>query len=110
MNTAHISAVAGQFIDTFDNGAHQVIDAWREGGERIAAAVGERWDSAFEQSKPQLTAETRRNATHAKKVFAGYYHKGVELSASGAEVAVNTVVQVARVAVDRAATWQQSRA
>ena len=110
MKNAQFSDVANQWIDGFDSTAHQVIGAWREGGERLGQAARERWDSAFKQSSPELSAETRRNAAHARKVFAGYYNKGVALSTGGAEVAVDTIVQSARTAIERAATWQQSRA
>ena len=110
MNSTPITTVATHLIDGFDNTAHTLLDAWRDGHERLGAAAKERWDTAFEQSKPQLTAETRKNATHAQKVFAGYYNRGFELAAGGATVAVDTVVQAARVAVERAANWQQARA
>ena len=114
MNTQQFSTVAAQVIDGFDTTAHQAIGVWRQGGTRLADFAGQRWDGAFEQASPKLTAETRRNATHAKKVFAGYYGKGLQLSTSGAQVAVDTLVQAARGAVDRAVTWQdgqkQSRA
>jgi hypothetical protein len=110
MKNADFSTVASQVIDGIDTNAQKAIEAWREGGERLAEFAGAHWDTAFKQASPKLTAETRRNATHAKKVFAGYYTKGVALTASGAEVAVQTVVQAARTAVDRAASWQQTRA
>jgi hypothetical protein len=110
MNTANLTTVATKVIDGFDTAAHQAIGFWREGGDRLAELAADRWETAFEQSKAQLSAETRRNATHAKKVFAGYYSKGLQVSTSGAEVAVDTVVQAAREAVQRAAVWQQSRA
>jgi hypothetical protein len=113
MNTqysAQFAAVADKVIDGFDTTAHHLIDAWRDGSERIASAAQERWDSAFEASKPQLSAETRKNATHARKVIGGYYTKGTQLAAGGAAVAVDTMVQAARVAVERAASWPQARA
>jgi hypothetical protein len=107
MTTTHISAAAHQWIDGFDTGAHQAIGLWRESADRLGAAARERWDTAFRQSSPELSAETRRNAAHARKVFAGYYNKGIALSTGGAEVAVDTLVQAARTAVERAAGWQQ---
>jgi len=110
MKTEQFSTVAEQLIDGFDTGAHQVIGAYREGGERLAQAAKARWDAALRQSGPKLSPETRKNALHARKVIGGYYSRGVQLSAVGAEVAVDTVVQAARVAVQRAAHWQQSRA
>jgi hypothetical protein len=110
IDTNQFTSVASQWIDGFDTGAQRAIGAWRDGNERLGQVARERWDAALKQSSPQLSAETRRNAAHARKVFAVYYSKGVELSATGAEVAVGTLVQAARTAVDRAATWQQSRA
>jgi hypothetical protein len=114
MNTnqlpAQFAAVAGKAIDGFDTTAHHLIAAWRGGSERLGDAARERWDAAFEESRAQLSAETRRNASHARKVFGGYYTRGVELTAAGAGVAVDTMVQAARVAVERAVSWQQSRA
>jgi hypothetical protein len=104
------TTVATQLIDGFDHTAHQAIGLYRDGGERLAAAAKQRWDAALKESGPQLTAETRKNAIHAQKVFGGYYAKGIEMAASGAEVAVDTLVQAARGAVQRAATWQQTRA
>ena len=41
--------------------------------------------------------------SHAREVLAGVYAKGVVLSASGAEAAVDTLVEAARAAVDRVA-------
>jgi hypothetical protein len=110
MTAEKMTTTATQLIEGFDSNAHQFIAVWRDSSERLAAAARERWDAAFEQAKPQLSAETRKNAQHARKVFSGYYVKSVALATSGAEVAVDTLVQAARTAVDRAATWQQSRA
>jgi hypothetical protein len=110
MNTERIVSVAHQCIDGFGSTAHVAIDAWRDGGERLGQAAKSRWDAALKQSAPKLSPETRRNAAHAQKVLGGYYSRGVRLSAGGAEVAVDTLVQAARVAVDRAAAWQQARA
>jgi hypothetical protein len=110
MKAKDFSAVAATLIDGFDTTAHRAIDVWRDGGERLGQAAKQRWDAALKESSPQLSAETRKNAAHAQKVFGGYYTKGVALSASGAAVAVDTLVQAARVAVERAAGWQQTRA
>lgn len=110
MNTVHLSATAAQLIDGFDTHAHKAIGLWREGGDRLGELARARWDHAFAQSKPKLSPETQHNATRAQQAFAGYYARGVSLSASGAKVAVGSVVQAARVAVERAAAWQQSRA
>ena len=109
MTAEQITTAANQIIDGFDSNAHQFIGIWRDSSERLATAARERWDTAFEQSKDQLTAETRKNAQHARKVFSGYYAKSVDMATAGAEVAVDTLVQAARTAVERAASWQQAR-
>ncbi|MBC5767385.1 hypothetical protein [Ramlibacter albus] len=110
MNTEHITQFAHQVVDGFDTTAHTVIGAWKDGGERLGAIAKQRWDAALKESAPQLDAETKKNAQHARAVFGGYYTRGIELSAGGATVAVDTVVQVARTAIDRAAAWKQARA
>jgi hypothetical protein len=103
MDKQALSSTARQWIAGFDSNARLAIGAWREGGDRLGDVARERWDSAFEQAKPKLSPETRRNASHARDVFAGIYAKGIVLSAIGAEVAVETLVEAARAAVDRAA-------
>ena len=110
MTSTNFSAAAANVIDAFGTTAHSAIDAYREGGQRLGELAGQRWTSAFRKASPKLTAETRKNAAHAKKVIGGYYTKGVQLSASGAEVAVETVVQVASTAVERACAFAQQRA
>lgn len=110
MTSTQITTAATQLIDGFDAGAHQIIEACREGSDRLGAVARERWDVAFKASKAQLSAETRRNATHARDVFAGYYGKAVDMGTTGAEVAVETLVQAARTAVERATAWHQARA
>ena len=54
------------------------------------------------QASPQLSEETRKNATHARKVIGGYYTRGINLTAGGAQTAVDTLVQFAGSALQRA--------
>lgn len=103
MDKQALSSTARQWIAGFDSNAHRAIDAWRAGGERLGGVARERWDTAFAQARPKLSAETRRNATHAREVFADIYAKGIVLSAGGAQAAVETLVGAAHAAVDRAA-------
>jgi hypothetical protein len=110
MNTERITTLAYQAIDGFDATAHTLIDTYRTAGERLGVAARARWDAALKQSAAQLDAETKKNAQHARAVFGGYYTRHVQLVASGAEVAVDTVAQAARSAVERAAAWQAARA
>lgn len=110
MTTAAFTDTATQFLEAFGATAHGAIDAYRAGGDRLGELASSRWDTAFEQARPQLSAETRRNAANARKVFGRYYRQGLQLSASGAEVAVDTLVQAAGAALERAQAFHQARA
>jgi hypothetical protein len=94
-----IRRAAEQCIRGFDLGAHRAITGWRTGGDRLGRAARARWDRAFAESSPQLSAETRRNASHLRDVVARRYARGIELTAAGAERAVGTVVQAAQAAL-----------
>jgi hypothetical protein len=100
MQTETIRATAQHWIAGFDQGAHRAIAGWRTGADRLGAATRRRWDKAFAESSPQLSEETRRNASHFRDVFSGWYGRGVDLSATGAERAVTTLVDAAQAAVD----------
>jgi len=95
-------------LGRFGNFAHKAIEMYREGSERLAALAGERWDIAFEQAKPQLDAETRKNARHAKDVFSRYYTRAVAMSADGATVCVDTVVGVSISGIERVAAYKHA--
>jgi hypothetical protein len=103
MNTQAFTQTAGQAIEAFGTTAHSAIGACRAGGERLGEFAAARWDRAFAQARPQLSAQTRRNALNARKVFSRYYRQGLQLSTGGAEAAVDTLVQVAGKAIARAA-------
>ena len=95
-------------LGRFGNLAHQAIGLYREGGERLAALAGERWDAAFEQAGPQLDADTRKNATHARDVFSRYYTRAIALSADGARIAVDTVVDASIAGIERVAAYKHA--
>ncbi len=107
--TTTFTTAASQLVDAFGTTAHGAIDAARAGGERLGSFAAHRWDRAFREASPQLSAETRRNAANARKVFARYWRQGLDLSTTGAGRAVDTFVQVAGSAIERAEAWQQSR-
>jgi hypothetical protein len=99
MQDTQFASTARQFVAGFDTQAHRAIAGWRTGSERLGQAARERWDRAFADSKAQLSAETRRNASHFRDVVARNYALGVELSATGAERAVSTLVAAAQSAL-----------
>jgi hypothetical protein len=109
-NTERFAPAAEQWIQLFNAGAHRAVQAWRSGGEQLGGLARERWDSAFAASRAQLSKETQRNADRTRQAVAGCYAKGLELSTSGAETAVDTLVEAARGAVSRAEAWRAARA
>ncbi|MBC7602536.1 MAG: hypothetical protein H7255_07750 [Ramlibacter sp.] len=108
MHTDSFKTTASSFIASFGESAHNAIGIYRESGERLAGVVDQRWKAALKQSSPHLSAETKKNAAHAKHVVGGYYAKGLTLSADGAKVAVDTLVSAATSAVERAAALKQA--
>ena len=110
MKTTEFTSTATGLIDTFGENARKVIAAYREGGEHLGQLAEQRWKAALKEASPKLTPETRRNAAHAKAVFGGYYARSLQMSASGAEVVVKTLIEVATTAVERAAAFKQAHA
>lgn len=108
MDTTRFSATATALVGNFGNAAHNAIGLYREGGERLAQALDQRWKAALKESSPQLTAETRKNANRAHEVFNGYFTKGVALSADGALVVVDTLVGATVTAIERTAAFAQA--
>jgi len=103
MDTTRFTATAAQLVDAFGATAHTAIGACRAGGERLGELAARRWDRAFREASPQLSAQTRRNAAHARRVFARYWREGLQRSTDGADAAVDAVVQAAGQALRRAA-------
>jgi len=108
--TSSLTATAVQLLDAFGSTAHTAIAACRTGGERLGDFAARRWDRAFREASPQLSAETRRNAANARKVAARYWRQGLERSTGAAEAAVDTFVDAAAGAIRRAEAWQRTRA
>lgn len=109
MNTASFFTTATHLVDSAGSTAHAAIGAYRDGGERVAKLASSRWDRSFRQARTHLTPETRRNAAHARRVFGGYYTRGLHLSASGAATAVDTLMGAATTVLDRAAAAAMAR-
>ena len=97
-------------LGQFGNAAHQAIEFWREGAERIATLANERWDLAFEEAKSQLDVETRKNAKHFQDVVGGYWSRAVTMSSDGATIAVDTLVGAAIAGVERVADYAHAKA
>jgi hypothetical protein len=106
----NFTSAARTAFANFGTTAHKAIDLYREGGERLATLAGERWDTAFEQSKKDLDAETRKNARHAREVFGKYYERGLALSADGAGIAIDTFVGAWIAGIDRVDAYKHAKA
>lgn len=109
MQTQSFSATATDLVARFGSAAHDAIGAYREGGERLADTLEQRWKSALKETSPKLRPETRRNAARAQQAFSALYAKGLTLSADGAVVVVDTLVGATVVAIERAAALAQQR-
>ncbi|RZJ27175.1 MAG: hypothetical protein EOO54_00240 [Haliea sp.] len=102
MTAKNLSTVATELIETSGKTAHNVIKAYRAGGERVVTLLEQRWNRALRQSRPELSAETARNASAAQLAFSVYYTKGLMLSTEGAQYVVKQLVKVAEAGVERA--------
>ena len=102
MTAKNLSTVATELIETSGKTAHNVIKAYRAGGERVVSLIEQRWNSALRQSRPELSAETARNASAAQLAFSVYYTKGLMLTTDGAEYVVKQLVNLAGAGVERA--------
>lgn len=100
---AQITTQATDLITTLGQSAHKVIGAYRSGSEHLLSAAEQRWNRALKASSAELTAETRKNASHAQKVFSGYCAKGIALTADSATVVVDTLVGAALTTARKAA-------
>ena len=109
MNDNRITAAAAQFVEAFASTAHDALTPCVAAGERLAGFAAERWDHAFEQASPRLSAETRRNAANARQVFARCYRQGLERSGEGAARAVDAMVKAAGSAIERAEAFRSAR-
>jgi hypothetical protein len=109
MTRNDFSTTATRCVEAFGTAAHGAVDACRTGGDRLAGAAAATWDRAFAQARPQLSAETRRNAAHARKVAARYWRRGVTASTDAADRAVDVIVDVAALAITRAEALRTAR-
>jgi len=104
----NVSRVATGAIATFGTTSHKLIASAHAGGNHLNAAFTRRWNAALKESSPQLSAETRRNAAHAQKVFSGYCTRGLDLSAGGAKAVVDTLVSAALTTTERATAFAEA--
>jgi hypothetical protein len=67
MASPDFNTTASRCVQAFGSTAHDAIDACRAGGARLGRFAASRWDHAFEQARPQLSAETQRNAARTRR-------------------------------------------
>jgi hypothetical protein len=104
MSAKNLSTVATDMIATYGKTANNVIKAYRAGGELVVDMLEKRWNSAMRQSRPELSAETAKNASAARAAFTAYYTKGLDMTSDGAQQVVKQMVKVAEAGVERAAS------
>ena len=103
MTAKNLSAVTADLIECYGNTAKNVIDAYRAGGERVVEVLEKRWNTAFKESRSQLTKDVAKNASAAQLAFSVYYTKGLTQSTNGAEMVVTQLVKLAEAGVERVA-------
>lgn len=103
MQATNLSIITNDLIASYGNTAKNVIQAYRAGGDRMVDFLEQRWDSAFQESSPQLTAEVRKNALNAQKVLGSYYAKGVAMTTEGAESVVDKFIKFAADGIEQVA-------
>ena len=103
MRAKKLSTVTNDVIASTGNTAKNVIQAYRVGGERVMGLLEQRWNSAFQASRAQLSAQTAKNATVAQQMVSGYTTKGLAISSNGAHGAVDQMVKLAGAGVERVA-------
>lgn len=102
MSAMHLSTVAYDVIESSGNAAKNVVQAYRASGQRMAQLVAQRWDTAFAQSRPQLSVETAKNATAAKHLVGSFYTKGLISTTNGATDVIAKLVKLAGASVQSA--------
>jgi hypothetical protein len=103
MSANKLSAVTTDMIESSGKAAKNIIKAYRVGSARVTTELEQRWDRAFEQALPQLSAETAKNAANAQRVIGSYYSKGLAVATGSADAAVSQFVKAAEAGVERAA-------
>ncbi|MBC7378436.1 MAG: hypothetical protein H7346_13525 [Burkholderiaceae bacterium] len=103
MTAKNLSTVTTELIESYGNTAKNVIKAYRAGGERVVGYMDLRFESALKESRDHLSQGTVANARNAHKVFNGFYAKGVNVTANGADTVVNSVLKLAEKGVRRVA-------
>ena len=103
MTAKNLSTVTTELIATSGKTASNVIKAYRAGGELMADMLNQRWNRAMRQSRPELSAETAKNAAAARSAFTTYYTRGLDITSEGAQQVVKQIVRAAEAGVERAA-------
>ena len=103
MTAKNLSTVATDLIECYGNTAKNVIEAYRAGGERAVSVLEQRWNTAFKQSRSQLTKNVAQNASAAQLAFSVFYSKGLTQTTKGAELVVSQLIKLAEAGVERVA-------
>ena len=103
MTAKNLSTVATDLIGCYGNTAKNVIDAYHAGGEHFVTVLEKRWNSAFKESRSQLTSEVAKNASAFQLAMSVFYTKGLTQTTKGAELVVSQLVKLAESGVERVA-------
>jgi hypothetical protein len=97
-----MSAVATDLIASYGLTVKHLVKAYRAGGERVADLLSQGWSSAMGPSGGSLSADMRRHAEVAQAVAGSVYHRGLDFTATSANVVVDKLVEMASQGVAQA--------
>lgn len=103
MNQRTLSAATTDLLETYGKTAHNMIEVYRVGGERVAGFVDQRWSMALDSVGTRLAADVRSNALSAQRKVSSLYTRGVRFSTGGADAVVHKAVAIATQGVRQAA-------
>jgi hypothetical protein len=103
MTQRTLSAATTDLLETYGKTAHNVIEAYRVGGERVAGFVDQRWSMALDGVGARLATDVRLNALSAQRKVTSLYTRGVRFSTGSADAVVHKAVSLATQGVRQAA-------
>ncbi len=103
MTAPKLSTVATRLVQTYGNTAHNVVNAYRAGGERMGQLLEQRYTRALLATGDKLSPEVRENALVTQKIISAYYVKGIELASQGAGALIDNVIKYTGMGLEQVA-------
>jgi len=95
MNTQPLSTLASDVIASYGNTVKSMINIYQVGGERVIGAVGQSLQGTLARRGARLMPKLRAELLTTQKKVSGYYSRGLQFATGGADMLVDTVVDLA---------------